>query len=152
MRVVVEACIDFPDEEVDFLETAQIEEKIEHLVTEINRTLVDARQGRLVNEGAALALVGAPNVGKSSLLNLLSGEDAAIVTEIPGTTRDVLKVEFSVAGVPLQLADTAGLRDSEDIVEQLGMARSREQARIADIVLLMLDTTTLIDIEPLHWG
>ena len=118
LRVQVEAAIDFPDEEIEI-------------------------QGRLLSNGVQVALIGAPNVGKSSLLNALAGEDAAIVTDIPGTTRDLLKIDLLVNNLPIRLIDTAGLRDSSDAVEQQGVARARAQIAQADIVLLVMAAPNL---------
>ncbi len=143
LRVLVEACIDFPEEDVDFLEQAQVAHRIDGLLTEVHRLRQECNQGQLLNEGASVALVGAPNAGKSSLLNALSGEDAAIVTDIPGTTRDLLKVDLVLDGLPLRLVDTAGLRDSSDTVEQLGVERARRQAQQADLLLIILDVNAL---------
>ena len=143
LRVFVEAVIDFPDEEVEHLEQGQVADAIAQLIAAIQTLLNQAEQGHLINKGATVALIGPPNAGKSSLLNALSGEDSAIVTEVPGTTRDVLKVDLVLDGVPLRLADTAGLRQTEDVVEQIGVARAREQLEIADVVLLVLDVSGL---------
>jgi len=139
LRVLVEACIDFPDEDVDFLQDANVDEEIGALLFELTQLRLACVQGQLVNEGASVALLGAPNAGKSSLLNALSGQDAAIVTAIAGTTRDLLKVDMVIDGVPLRLVDTAGLRDSGDEVERLGVARARDQARLADLLVLVVD-------------
>jgi len=143
LRVLVEACIDFPEEDVDFLEEAAVGERIAALVQALQVLRQDSTQGRLLNEGAAVALLGPPNAGKSSLLNALAGEEAAIVTDIPGTTRDLLKVDLVLDGLPLRLVDTAGLRDSSDKVEQIGVSRARAQATQADLLLLVIDASEL---------
>jgi tRNA modification GTPase len=139
LRVLVEACIDFPDEDVEFLQAGQVLERLDQAINRIEQLRRDSLQGQLLNEGASVALLGAPNAGKSSLLNVLSGEEAAIVTDIPGTTRDLLKVDLVLDGLPLRLVDTAGLRDSVDQVEQLGVARAKAQARQADLLLIVVD-------------
>lgn len=148
LRVLVEACIDFPEEDVDFLQDNQVSEKIDALVKRLEALLRSSEQGQLLNEGLAVAIIGEPNAGKSSLLNILSGEDAAIVTDIPGTTRDLLKVDLVLDGLPIRLVDTAGLRKSEDEVERLGVARAKQQISQADLLLVILDaaTTQLSDI------
>jgi tRNA modification GTPase len=143
LRVLIEACIDFPEEDVDFLQEAQVHERVAVLIDALEGLKRECAQGQLLNEGASVALIGAPNAGKSSLLNVLAGEEAAIVTDIPGTTRDLLKVDLVLDGLPLRLVDTAGLRDSADAVERLGVARAREQAQQADILLVMVDVSAL---------
>ena len=145
LRVFVEACIDFPDEDVEFLHNAQIAEQLKAIEQALHALRASSDQGRLLRDGISIALVGAPNAGKSSLLNTLSGEDAAIVTDIPGTTRDLLKVDLVIGGLPVRLVDTAGLRDSADAVEQIGVARARQQAREADLVLVVVDVTELAE-------
>jgi len=135
LRTFVEAAIDFPDEDLELLETGRVRERLQQLVDDLARLLSDARQGSLLNQGASLALIGAPNVGKSSLLNRLAGEERAIVTDIPGTTRDLVSADLVLRGLPLRLVDTAGLRFTEDPVESLGVARAREQAERADLVV-----------------
>lgn len=141
LRVLVEACIDFPDEDVDFLEEAQVEQRVQALLDALALLKHQSRQGKILNDGAAVALIGAPNAGKSSLLNVLAGEEAAIVTDIPGTTRDLLKVDLVLEGLPLRLVDTAGLRETADKVEQLGVERARDQAQQADLLLLIIDAS-----------
>jgi len=141
LRVLVEACIDFPDEDVDFLEDAQVQSRVLALVDALATLKRQSQQGKILNEGAAVALMGAPNAGKSSLLNVLAGEEAAIVTDIPGTTRDLLKVDLVLDGLPLRLVDTAGLRNTADKVEQIGVERARSQAGQADLLLLIIDAS-----------
>lgn len=147
LRVLVEACIDFPDEDVEFLEAGQVLERLDEAISRIKQLRSDCLQGQLLNEGASVALLGAPNAGKSSLLNVLSGEEAAIVTDIPGTTRDLLKVDLVFDGLPLRLVDTAGLRDSVDQVEKLGVARAKAQAQQADLLLLVVDAQVIDGVE-----
>lgn len=139
LRVLVEACIDFPDEDVEVLEDAQVEQRVQALVQALSSLKRQSAQGRLLNEGASVALIGAPNAGKSSLLNVLAEEEAAIVTDVPGTTRDVLKLDLVLDGLPLRLVDTAGLRSTDDTVERLGVQRARDQARDADLLLAVID-------------
>ena len=138
LRVQVEAAIDFPDEEIEILEQAGVFDALNELAHALKRIIASANQGRLLSHGVQVALIGAPNVGKSSLLNALSGEEAAIVTDIPGTTRDLLKVDLLINELPIRLIDTAGLRVSEDAIEQQGIARARAQITQADVVLLVV--------------
>ncbi|MCS4504955.1 tRNA modification GTPase MnmE [wastewater metagenome] len=139
LRAYVEAAIDFADEEIDFLDDPALSRRLAALRDTLAATLTEARRGRTLNEGLAVAIVGRPNAGKSSLLNRLAGSDAAIVTDIPGTTRDVLRERVSIDGLPLQIMDTAGLRDSDDPVEQEGVRRARRAVSEAEHVLLVVD-------------
>ena len=139
LRVYVEASIDFPDEEVEFLEKGQVAARMEALLKLTQELLGEGRQGVLMSQGVTIALVGPPNVGKSSLLNRLSGEDTAIVTDIPGTTRDPLRVDLVIDNLPLRLVDTAGLRETKDRVEIEGVRRARREAVQADLVLVLRD-------------
>lgn len=139
LRVYVEATIDFVDEEIDFLSDGIIENRIIKLGLALKKILATAQQGRLLRDGMTVVLAGKPNAGKSSLLNALIGHDAAIVTEVAGTTRDVLTERIQINGMPLHIIDTAGLRDSDNIVEQEGIRRAREAIKKADIVLLIVD-------------
>ena len=141
LRVFVEAAIDFPDEEIDFLAESDVVSRVQEARRHLGEVLRDARQGRLLRDGFVLAIVGPPNAGKSSLLNALSGQDSAIVTDIPGTTRDVLRETIDLDGIPVHVADTAGLRDTEDVIEAEGVRRARQALATADIVLLLEDAT-----------
>ncbi|GHA14320.1 tRNA modification GTPase MnmE [Arenicella chitinivorans] len=139
LRMYVEAAIDFPDEEIDFLADAKVQSAIEALQTDLRTTLYQAGQGAVLRNGLRLVIAGKPNAGKSSLLNALSGHDAAIVTDIPGTTRDVIRETISIDGLPVHIIDTAGLRESEDQVEQIGVQRAHQAIDEADHVLLVVD-------------
>lgn len=139
LRMQVEAAIDFPEEEIDFLADGKILQQLEVLDTQLNELCRHAQQGVLMRDGMTLVLAGQPNVGKSSLLNRLAGYEAAIVTEIAGTTRDVLRERLSLDGLPLHIIDTAGLRDSADPVELEGVRRARAEIAKADRVLLIVD-------------
>lgn len=139
LRVYVEAAIDFPDEEVDFLSRGDLLNRLTTLRTRLANVQDQAKQGALLREGIRIVIVGEPNVGKSTLLNALAGKEAAIVTDIPGTTRDLLRQEITINGVPVHVLDTAGLRDSNDPVEQEGMRRARAAIVEADRVLLLVD-------------
>ncbi len=139
LRIYVESAIDFPEEEIDFLSDGKILQLLEEVIASLRSLMRSAEQGRLLREGMKVVIAGQPNAGKSSLLNRLAGRETAIVTDIPGTTRDVLKEQITIAGVPLHIIDTAGLRDSDDPVEMLGIARAREEIKQADCVLLVID-------------
>ena len=139
LRIYVEAAIDFPEEEIDFLADNRVTEELDYLLSELQQVIQKAHQGQLLREGMRVVLAGQPNTGKSSLLNALAGRESAIVTDIPGTTRDVLREEINVDGLPLHIIDTAGLRESEDVVEQEGIRRTWQEIEQADCVLLMLD-------------
>ncbi|MEJ8568707.1 tRNA uridine-5-carboxymethylaminomethyl(34) synthesis GTPase MnmE [Elongatibacter sediminis] len=145
LRVFVEASIDFPDEEIDFLADSDVVERLEATAGAIHALLAEARQGRILRDGIELAIVGQPNAGKSSLLNALAGADRAIVTEIPGTTRDVLREWIDLDGIPVHLADTAGLRETGDRVEAEGVRRARAVLAGADLALLVVDLTEAPD-------
>lgn len=139
LRTFVEAAIDFPDEEVDFLSDERIERGLAELESGFRRIDTAARQGRALREGLTLVLAGRPNAGKSSLLNRLAGQDAAIVTEVPGTTRDVLREYVHLDGLPLHLVDTAGIHAAGDAIEREGIRRARRELEGADRVLLIMD-------------
>jgi len=149
LRVFVEAAIDFPDEEIDFLAESDVLKRLEETRGRLIALLQEARQGRLLRDGIVLAIVGAPNAGKSSLLNALSGQDSAIVTEIPGTTRDVLRELIDLDGIPVHVADTAGIRETDDLIEAEGVRRARQALESADLVLLVEDAG---DPERLGYG
>jgi tRNA modification GTPase len=138
-RVYVEAALDFPDEEIDFLAAPEIRNLLERSKTDLAQLRAEAEQGKRLMDGLHVVIVGAPNAGKSSLLNALAGEDRAIVTDIAGTTRDVLRETIQVDGLWLTLADTAGLRETEETVEAEGIRRARGELAKADLVLAVLD-------------
>ncbi|WP_398313675.1 tRNA uridine-5-carboxymethylaminomethyl(34) synthesis GTPase MnmE [Zoogloea sp.] len=139
LRMLVEATLDFPDEDVDFLIEAKAFERIEVVAAELRAILDRARQGSLLRNGLHVVLVGQPNVGKSSLLNRLAGEERAIVTDIAGTTRDALRETIQIEGIPLHIIDTAGLRDTTDEVEKIGIARTWQEIARADVVVRLVD-------------
>lgn len=141
LRVYIEAAIDFVDEEIDFLSDGMVTNKIERLHERIQKIHATAQQGRLLHDGMSVVLAGKPNAGKSSLLNALAGHEAAIVTDIAGTIRDVLRERIQIDGMPLHIIDTAGLRDSDNVVEQEGIRRAHREIEKADKVLLLLDST-----------
>ncbi|OGA39493.1 MAG: tRNA uridine-5-carboxymethylaminomethyl(34) synthesis GTPase MnmE [Betaproteobacteria bacterium RIFCSPLOWO2_12_FULL_62_13] len=141
LRMLVEATLDFPDEEIDFLKQSDAKESLKELQTQVGAVLEASRQGSLLREGMHIVLAGRPNVGKSSLLNRMAGEEVAIVTDIPGTTRDAIRQVINLSGVPAHIIDTAGLRESEDPVEKIGIARTWAAIEKADLVLLLVDAT-----------
>lgn len=140
LRMLVEASIDFPDEDIDFLEAADALGKLSQVQEQLQQLQGKAKQGSLLREGVHVVLVGQPNVGKSSLLNQLAGEEVAIVTPIAGTTRDTVREEIEIKGVPFHILDTAGLRETSCEVEQIGIARTWAAVDKATMVLLLLDS------------
>jgi tRNA modification GTPase len=149
-RMHVEAAIDFPEEEVDFLADRVLRDRIVNAIDLCAQITAKARQGALLREGMTIVIAGRPNAGKSSLLNNLAGYDAAIVTDIPGTTRDVLRERIHIDGMPLHVADTAGLREEADIVETEGIRRARQEMTRADRILYVIDATRMLDGESMQ--
>ncbi|EEX51308.1 tRNA modification GTPase TrmE [Pasteurella dagmatis ATCC 43325] len=141
LRTYVEAAIDFPDEEIDFLADGKIEAHLNDIIEQLNKVRSEAKQGSILREGMKVVIAGRPNAGKSSLLNALAGREAAIVTDIAGTTRDVLREHIHIDGMPLHIIDTAGLREATDEVERIGIVRAWSEIEQADRILLMLDST-----------
>ncbi len=139
LRMLVEATLDFPEEEIDFLKQADVFGRLDALDARLAAVRSQAKQGALLREGLTVVLIGQPNVGKSSLLNQLAGFEAAIVTEIAGTTRDTVREAIQIQGVPLHIIDTAGLRETEDEVERFGIARTWAAVGKADVALLLVD-------------
>ena len=148
LRIYVEAAIDFPDEEIDFLSDGKVAGDLYGIMAELDDVRGEAKQGALLREGMKVVIAGRPNAGKSSLLNALAGRESAIVTEIAGTTRDVLREHIHLDGMPLHIIDTAGLRDTLDKVEQIGIERAWAEIEQADRVLFMVDGTTTDAIDP----
>jgi tRNA modification GTPase len=142
LRAYVEAAIDFPDEEIDFLSDTRLRERLAAVFTAFESITVAARQGALLREGLTVVIAGKPNAGKSSLLNSLAGDEVAIVTDVPGTTRDLLRQQVHLDGLPLNLVDTAGLRPAMDVVEAEGVRRARNEIARADRVLYVVDAGT----------
>jgi len=139
LRIYVESALDFPEEEIDFLADDAISEKLKSVEQKLREVKASAQQGRLLKEGMTVVIAGKPNAGKSSLLNKLAGQDSAIVTDVPGTTRDILREHIQIDGLPLHIIDTAGLRDSDDVVEQEGVKRAKQMIEKADRVLFVVD-------------
>lgn len=141
LRTYVEASIDFPDEEIDFLADGKIEANLRGIINQLEDVRSEAKQGSILREGMKVVIAGRPNAGKSSLLNALAGHEAAIVTDIAGTTRDVLREHIHIDGMPLHIIDTAGLRDATDEVERIGISRAWTEIEQADRIILMLDSS-----------
>lgn len=148
LRIYVEAAIDFPEEEIDFLGDGKVANDLQGIIEQLHSVHDRANQGTLIREGMNVVIAGRPNAGKSSLLNALAGREAAIVTSIEGTTRDVLKEHIHIDGMPLHIIDTAGLRESDDEVERIGIDRAWKEIHQADQILLMVDGTTTDSMDP----
>lgn len=141
LRIYVEAAIDFPEEEIDFLADGHVLSMLDAVRSELSTVQREAGQGALLRDGMTVVIAGRPNAGKSSLLNQLAGREAAIVTDIAGTTRDILREHIHIDGMPLHVVDTAGLRDTDDHVEKIGVERALKAIGEADRVLLVVDST-----------
>lgn len=139
LRVFVEAAIDFPDEDIDFLAEGKVADQLADMVQYLEHLLSKARAGVILKEGIRIVIAGLPNVGKSSLMNVLSNRETAIVTNIAGTTRDLIQADIQINGIPIHLVDTAGLRNTDNIVEQKGIARAKQQMEQADLILWLYD-------------
>ena len=148
LRIYVEAAIDFPEEEIDFLSDGKVAGDLNGIIDRLDAVRREANQGAIMREGMKVVIAGRPNAGKSSLLNALSGKDSAIVTDIAGTTRDVLREHIHIDGMPLHIIDTAGLREASDEVERIGIERAWEEIQQADRVLFMVDSTTTDATDP----
>jgi tRNA modification GTPase len=142
LRILVESTLDFPEEEIEFLENAQARERLNTVMKKLHALREGAKQGKILRDGIQLVLAGAPNVGKSSLLNRLAGEEVAIVTPIAGTTRDRIRESITINGVPMHIIDTAGLRETSDLVEAKGIERSWGAIRSADLVIFLQDQSS----------
>lgn len=148
LRMYVEAAIDFPEEEIDFLADKKVVNNLKNIIEQVKNVKQKAQQGAIIREGMRVVIAGRPNAGKSSLLNALSGKESAIVTDIAGTTRDVLSEQIHIDGMPLHIIDTAGLRESSDKVEQIGIERAWNEINQADRVLLMVDSSLTVNEDP----
>ncbi len=148
LRLYVEAAIDFPEEEIDFLADGKIMSELDEIIAILQQVIEQASFGTVLTEGMTVVMAGLPNAGKSSLLNQLSGRDSAIVTDIPGTTRDLLREHIQIDGMPLHVIDTAGLRVSGDAIEQEGIKRAWQEIKQADRILLVVDSSTLTATHP----
>ncbi len=145
LRVEVEAMLDFPEEEIDFINQYGSRDKIESIKKHLEDIIKNAKQGEILRDGLRVAIIGEANVGKSSLLNALAGEEVAIVSDIAGTTRDRIKTSINISGVLFHFVDTAGIRETNDAIEKIGIERSKQEISNADIVLQILDVTSLND-------
>ncbi|MDD4377134.1 MAG: tRNA uridine-5-carboxymethylaminomethyl(34) synthesis GTPase MnmE [Eubacteriales bacterium] len=141
--------IDYPDEDIEQLTYSNLSESLKEVYLEINKMIDSAETGRMIKEGLNVAIIGKPNVGKSSLMNSLLKENRAIVTEIPGTTRDTIEEMLTIRGIPVRLTDTAGIRETEDIIEKIGIEKSKESFNNADLIILMVDCSTSLNSEDL---
>jgi len=141
----IEACLDFPEEDIDFITHGRVAEKLQSVTQALHELTASAQQGRLLRDGIRVVLIGRPNVGKSSLLNQLTGEDVAIVTPVAGTTRDTLRNEIQIEGIPVHVIDTAGLRETQDEVEREGMLRTWKAVENATVALLLMDARSGMD-------
>lgn len=147
LRMFVEATLDFPEEDIEFIANAKIKTKLEALQQEIYTLLCSTKQGVLLNNGANIVIVGRPNVGKSSLLNALANEEVAIVTEIAGTTRDIVRQKIIIDGVPFNIIDTAGIRETDDVVEKIGIERALDAVSTADLCMIIIDDNVGLSVE-----
>ncbi|BEV72637.1 tRNA uridine-5-carboxymethylaminomethyl(34) synthesis GTPase MnmE [Paludibacterium sp. THUN1379] len=145
LRMLVEATLDFPEEDIDFLKAADATGKLATLRERLEKVRATARQGAILREGMHVVLVGQPNVGKSSLMNALAGDEVAIVTDIAGTTRDTVREEIVLDGVPMHIIDTAGLRETNDVVERIGIERTWQAVETADLALVLVDSQEGVD-------
>ncbi len=148
LRMYIEAAIDFPEEDVDFLQGEKIETNVKQVLALLDNIQTTAKQGALLRDGMHIVIAGKPNAGKSSLLNCLCGRESAIVTEVPGTTRDLLRENILIDGIPLHIIDTAGLRESSDCIEKEGMRRAFNEIRQADRILLVVDSSQTTEFHP----
>ncbi|WP_456484790.1 tRNA uridine-5-carboxymethylaminomethyl(34) synthesis GTPase MnmE [Desulfurobacterium sp.] len=139
LKAFIEAAVDFPEEEIEIIETGRVKEEVEKAARDIEKLLETYDDGRIIREGIKIAIAGRPNVGKSSLLNALLKEERAIVTDIPGTTRDVIEETVTLKGIPVRLIDTAGIREARDTVEKIGISRTMEKLKTADVILFVID-------------
>ncbi|URZ02781.1 tRNA uridine-5-carboxymethylaminomethyl(34) synthesis GTPase MnmE [Clostridium felsineum] len=146
----IEATVDYPEDDLEEVTSETVTKDINNIVKEIDRLIISADEGKILREGLNTVIIGKPNVGKSSLLNMLLDEKRAIVTDIPGTTRDVIEEYISIAGIPIKIVDTAGIRETEDIIEKIGVEKSKEKMKDADLIIYMIDSSRKIDDEDLE--
>ncbi|WP_461207544.1 tRNA uridine-5-carboxymethylaminomethyl(34) synthesis GTPase MnmE [Clostridium sp. DL1XJH146] len=143
----IEATVDYPEEDLEEITSLKVSEIVKSQIVKISELIDTADEGKIIREGLKVVIVGKPNVGKSSLMNVLLKENRAIVTDVPGTTRDVIEEFVNLQGIPLKIVDTAGIRETDDVVEKIGVSRSREMIEEADLVIFMLDKSRVLDKE-----
>jgi tRNA modification GTPase len=143
----IEVTLDFPEEDLEFTTGKEVSEKLSILIEKVKYLLMTSEEGKILRDGLSLAIIGKPNVGKSSLLNALLMENRAIVTDVPGTTRDIIEEYLNIEGIPIKIMDTAGIRETEDIVEKLGVDRSKGKIDEADLIVFVLDRSRPLDKE-----
>lgn len=143
----IEVTVDYPEEDIEEVTAGEVSEDVTKIISEIETLLSTADEGKILREGLSTVIVGKPNVGKSSLLNALLKEKRAIVTDVPGTTRDAIEEYISIEGIPVKIVDTAGIRETEDIVEKIGVEKSKEKINEADLVILILDSSNKLSLE-----
>ncbi|MDD3223107.1 MAG: tRNA uridine-5-carboxymethylaminomethyl(34) synthesis GTPase MnmE [Clostridium sp.] len=141
----IEATVDYPEDDLEEMTSKKAGDKLNKILDKIHSLIISAEEGKIIREGLKVAIVGKPNVGKSSLLNTLLDEKRAIVTEIAGTTRDIIEENINIGGIPIRLIDTAGIRETEDIIERIGVEKSKAQIEDADLIILMLDSSSVLD-------
>ena len=146
----LEVAIDYPEEDIEFITYKELVDQTTELNDQVKKLYKTADTGKILREGLKTAILGKPNVGKSSLMNLILGEDRAIVTDIPGTTRDVIEEFVNIKGIPLKIVDTAGIRATDDLVEKIGVEKSREHMKLADLALVVLDSSRPLDQEDIQ--
>ena len=146
----LEVAIDYPEEDIEFITYKELVDQTTEVNDQVKKLYKTADTGKILREGLKTAILGKPNVGKSSLMNLILGEDRAIVTDIPGTTRDVIEEFVNIKGIPLKIVDTAGIRATDDLVEKIGVEKSREQRKLADLALVVLDSSRPLDQEDIQ--
>ena len=143
----IEVTVDFPEEDLEFTTGQEVSEKLTLLISKVEDLLRTADEGKILRDGLSIAIIGKPNVGKSSLLNALLRENRAIVTDVPGTTRDIIEEYLNIEGIPIKITDTAGIRETEDIVERIGVDRSKSKIDEADLIVFVLDSSRPLDQE-----
>ena len=146
----IEATVDYPEDDLEEVTSEKTEVDVKVVIDEVNKLIESAEAGKIIRDGLSTVIVGKPNVGKSSLLNVLTRGNRAIVTDIPGTTRDIIEEYISLDGIPIRIIDTAGIRETEDVVEKIGVERSKEKIEEADLVILMLDASREIAEEDIE--
>ena len=146
----LEVAIDYPEEDIEFITYKELVDQTTEVNDQVKKLYKTADTGKILREGLKTAILGKPNVGKSSLMNLILGEDRAIVTDIPGTTRDVIEEFVNIKGIPLKIVDTAGIRATDDLVEKIGVEKSREHMKLADLALVVLDSSRPLDQEDIQ--